>query len=194
MQNFHIRCITQEELALPLHWAKEEGWQPAIDDARHFYAADPHGFFMGFLNDEPIGCISAVAYNEHYGFLGLYIVRPEFRHQGFGIALWNHAMQYLGNRNIGLDGVIEQQSNYQKSGFKTAYRHLRFQTVGTGEHTHSPNVVDLSTIPFAQVLAYDIFPVPRPVFLQSWLNQPHGKALGIMNNQQLVVYGVIRAL
>lgn len=48
MQNFHIRCINYEELAIPLRWAKEEGWQPALDDAKHFYAADPNGFFYGF--------------------------------------------------------------------------------------------------------------------------------------------------
>ena len=193
MQNFHIRCINQEELAIPLQWAKEEGWQPAIDDARHFYTADPTGFFIGFLNDEPIGCISAVAYDAHYGFIGLYIVRPEFRHQGFGLALWNTAIEYLGDRNMGLDGVIAQQSNYQKSGFKIAYRHLRFQTEGTGENTHDPDIVPLSDIPFAQVLAYDQFPVPRPVFLQSWIQQQYGTALGIMNDGQLVAYGVIRA-
>lgn len=193
MQNFHIRCIDQEDTQLLLEWAKEEGWQPGIDDAVHFYATDPNGFFIGFLNDKPIGCISAVAYDEYYGFIGLYIVLPEYRHQGFGISLWNTAMQYLQGRNIGLDGVIEQQSNYQKSGFKTAYRHLRFQTVGTGASLYHANVVALSTIPFAQVLAYDIFPVPRPVFLQSWIKQKHGTALGIMNDGQLVAYGIIRA-
>jgi ribosomal protein S18 acetylase RimI-like enzyme len=193
MQNFHIRCINQQELAIPLSWAKQEGWQPAIDDASHFYAADPQGFFMGFLGDEPIGSISAVAYDDSYGFIGLYIVRPEFRHQGFGVALWNTAIQRLQGRNMGLDGVIEQQSNYQKSGFKIAYRHLRFQTAGTGEQSYHSDIVALSDLPLAQVLAYDIFPVPRPVFLQSWLNQKHGTALGIVHHQQLVAYGVIRA-
>lgn len=193
MQNFHIRCINHEELAIPLGWAKEEGWQPALDDAKHFYAADPNGFFMGFLNDEPIACISAVAYDDSYGFIHLYIVRPEFRHQGFGVALWNRAMQRLQGRNIGLDGVIAQQSNYQKSEFKTAYRHLRFQTLGTGKTVFHPDIVALSTVPFAEILAYDVFPVPRPVFLQSWLQQKHGMALGVIHNNQLVAYGVIRA-
>lgn len=193
MQNFHIRCINQQELAIPLSWAQAEGWQPGIDDARHFYATDPQGFFMGFLDDEPIACISAVAYDETYGFIGLYIVRPEFRHQGFGIALWNTAMQRLQGRNIGLDGVVAQQSNYQKSGFEIAHRHLRFQTSGTGKTSGHPDIINLSELPFEQVLAYDIFPVPRPVFLQSWLKQKYGTALGIVHNQQLVGYGVIRA-
>lgn len=193
MKNFHIRCINQKELTIPLQWAEEEGWRPGIDDASHYYPVDPQGFFMGFLDDKPIGCISGVAYNDSYGFLGLYIVRPEFRHQGFGMALWNTAMQHLQGRNIGLDGVIEQQDNYQKSGFKIAYRHLRFQTFGTGVAKFEPDIVSLSRLPFAQVLAYDVFPVARPVFLQSWLQQKHGVALGIVHKEKLLAYGVIRA-
>jgi GNAT superfamily N-acetyltransferase len=193
MKNFYIRCISDRELAIPFQWAEREGWQPGLDDASHYYSVDPQGFFMGFLNNEPIGCISGVAYDDSYGFIGLYLVRPEFRHQGFGMALWNRAIQHLQGRNIGLDGVVAQQSNYQKSGFKIAYRHLRLQTVGTGIARHNPEILSLSEIPFAQVLAYDIFPVARPVFLRSWINQKYGAALGIVENQKLVASGVIRA-
>ena len=34
---------------------------------------------MGWLGDEPVACISVVAYGDAYGFLGFYICRPEFR-------------------------------------------------------------------------------------------------------------------
>ncbi|AFY74199.1 acetyltransferase [Synechococcus sp. PCC 7502] len=197
MQDFHIRSITHQELVIPLQWAEQEGWKPGIDDANHYYPVDPQGFFMGFWDGEPVGCISGVAYDHSYGFIGFYIVQPEFRHQGFGIALWHRAMEYLQGkhqeRNIGLDGVIAQQSNYQKSGFKIAYRHLRFQTLGTGGISKNPNLVSLSELPLSQVLACDIFPVPRPKFWQSWIKQKYGTALGIIQNQELVAHGVIRA-
>ena len=55
--------------------------------------------------------ISAVRYPEDFGFIGLYIVVPEQRGRGYGIQLWNAAMQRLAGCNIGLDGVIEQQEN-----------------------------------------------------------------------------------
>ena len=61
MKNFHIRCIGDRELAIPFQWAEQEGWQPGLDDASHYYSVDPQGFFMGFLNNEPMGCISGVA-------------------------------------------------------------------------------------------------------------------------------------
>ena len=193
MKNYHIRSINLEELKTPFIWAEREGWHPGINDAGHYYPTDSQGFFMGYLGDEPIGSISAVAYDNSFGFIGLYIVRPEFRHQGYGIALWNTAMQYLQDRNIGLDGAIAEQNNYLKSGFKFAYRNLRFQARGTGQKLEHPGLISLSAIPFAQVLAYDCFPVPRPVFLKSWIKQRQGNALAMVVNQQLVGFGVIRA-
>ncbi len=48
------------------------------------------------LNNELIGCISAIAYDNAYGFIGFYIVVPEYRGKGFGLQLWNYSMNYLG--------------------------------------------------------------------------------------------------
>ena len=50
--------------------------------------------------------MSAVAYGDGFGFIGLYIVKPEFRGKGLGMRLWEAGMAYLGDRNIGLDGVV----------------------------------------------------------------------------------------
>ncbi|MGL4377132.1 MAG: GNAT family N-acetyltransferase, partial [Microcoleaceae cyanobacterium] len=91
-----IRRMTIAELNLALDWAAEEGWNPGYYDAESFYQTDPQGFFMGYLNDEPIASISAVAYDSSFGFMGLYIVRPSFRGQGWGLKLWQAAIEYLG--------------------------------------------------------------------------------------------------
>ncbi len=181
------------EVELALDWAEKEGWNPGIHDADCFYSTDPHGFFIGELNGEPIGCISAVAYNDYFGFLGLYIVKPEFRGKGFGIRLWESALTYLGNRNIGLDGVIAQQENYEKSGFRLVYRNTRYE--GIGEDYASKHVIDLVDVPFDNLVDYDavLFSAPRSKFLKLWINQADGAALGFLNNDKLAGYGVIRA-
>ena len=38
--------------------------------------------------------MSAVRYGERFGFLGLYIVKPQHRGKGFGIKLWRAAMEH----------------------------------------------------------------------------------------------------
>lgn len=68
------------------------------------------------------------------GFLGFYIVIPSRRRQKIGMALWRAGMQLLSScRNVGLDGVVEQQPNYRKSGFTYAYANVRYE--GRASHT-----------------------------------------------------------
>lgn len=188
-----IRSMSRTELDLAVNWAAEEGWNPGLYDAESFYQTEPNGFLIAYLNDEPIGSISAIAYNDQFGFIGFYIIKPEFRGQGWGFKLWQAALHYLGNqRNIGLDGVIAQQENYQKSGFKIAYRHIRYQGVGGG--IIPDQVVNLSEVSWEELLAYDTqhFPASRPTFLQHWIQQPESFGLAIKQQNQLKGYGMIR--
>jgi GNAT superfamily N-acetyltransferase len=186
--------MTRDQINIAIDWAASEGWNPGLYDASCFYAADPTGFLIGDLDHEPVATISAVKYGETFGFLGLYIVQPNYRRKGYGMQIWNAALQYLAGRNIGLDGVVAQQSNYQKSGFNLAYRNIRYETVSGGHPPTHAEIIDLSQVPFELVDAYDrpFFPETRSQFLQSWLNQPQSRALGILQDGTLAGYGMIR--
>jgi ribosomal protein S18 acetylase RimI-like enzyme len=188
-----VRKMTEADLALALEWAAAEGWNPGLHDAHCFYTADPEGFVLGERNGVPIGCVAAVRYGPGFGFLGLYIVKAEHRGQGFGLQLWRAALDHLGDRVIGLDGVVAQQENYRKSGFRLAFRNIRQK--GRGGGAAPPGLTDLATVPIEEVLRYDetAFPTPRAEFLKSWLGQPQAVALGVVDGRRLKGYGVLRA-
>ena len=190
--DFLVRTMTPSEVELSLEWASSEGWNPGKHDARCFRAADPDGFFIGILRGEPVGCISAVAYDERFGFIGLYLVKPQFRGMGFGMRIWRHGMTYLGSRNVGLDGVVAQQANYKKSGFRLAYRNVRFQGVVGG--LASAHVSSISGLPFDQLVDYDqrFFAARRASFLKEWINQADAIALAVVHNARITGYGVLR--
>lgn len=191
---FTVRAMTRDELSVPVEWAAAEGWNPGLHDAGSFYAADPGGFLLGLLGDEPVASISVVKYSSSFGFLGFYIVRPEYRGRGYGMQIWRAGLDSLSGRNIGLDGVVAQQENYKKSGFVWAYANVRYQGVATGESAKGQAIVDLKKLPFEQVRAYDasFFPADRAVFLEHWIKQPGSVALGLVTDSQLTGYGVIR--
>jgi ribosomal protein S18 acetylase RimI-like enzyme len=196
MQNhrFIIRTMTRQEIDLAIDWAAVEGWNPGLDDADCFYAADPDGFMIGLLDEEPIAALSTVRYGETFAFIGFYLVRPDYRGQGYGLQLWKAGLAHLQGRTIGLDGVLAQQDNYRRSGFQLAYRNIRYQGSGGGPVPGGVDIVPLSAFILDAIYAYDqpFFPDDRRRFLQCWIAQPHRTALGIQRQGQLVAYGVLR--
>ncbi|MGF1681351.1 GNAT family N-acetyltransferase [Photobacterium minamisatsumaniensis] len=194
--NYHIKTMSKNDLLLAIDWAAQEGWNPGLYDIESFYAADPSGFLMGYLDDEPIASISVVKYDKSYGFLGFYIVKPEHRGKGYGLALWKAGLIYLEGCNIGLDGVVEQQANYRQSGFDYAYGNIRYEGIGGGStpDIKDGDIVSLTDLPFEVVERYDCdyFPTKRTAFLKSWLDQTGSVALGVKQHGELVGYGVMR--
>ena len=192
---YTIRAMTRQEVDIAIDWAAAEGWNPGLNDANCFYIADPDGLLIGLLGDEPIATVSIVKYGNSFSFLGFYIVKPEYRGRGYGIQIWNAGLAEVSGRTVGLDGVVDQQSNYRKSGFSLAYRNIRYQGSGGGSCPSDSDIVRLSTIPFDEIYAYDkpFFPDDRMQFLKCWINQPGSAALGILQNRTIAGYGVLRA-
>lgn len=194
MSRFIVRPMTRAELELGIDWAAAEGWNPGLHDGDSFFAADPGGFLVGLLDDEPIGMISAVKYGRGFGFIGFYIVRPAYRGRGHGLALWQAAVQALRGRLVGLDGVVAQQDNYRRSGFVLAYNNVRYEGVPERAGASDPAIVPLAQVPIEQLLRYDadFFPDERTTFLRCWIAQRGSTALGAVHEGRLAGYGVIR--
>ena len=57
------RCRSRQR---SLDWAATEGWNPGLDDAAAFQAADPDGFLGAFVDGEMVAGISAVAYDDRF--------------------------------------------------------------------------------------------------------------------------------
>lgn len=192
--NFAIKVATREEINIAIEWAANEGWNPGHHDAACYYTTDPNGFLIGFLGNQPIATISAIKYGTSFGFLGFYIVAPAYRGMGYGLQIWNAGLKQLAGRNIGLDGVIAQQENYKKSGFKLAYRNIRYEGFFDDQTIDQSEIINLKNLPFKTINSYDqpFFPTNRSAFIKSWINQPQCTALGIIREGKLVGYGVIR--
>jgi len=190
--NYLVRRMTRQDLDVAVEWAAAEGWNPGLGDADRFFAADPNGFLIGLLDGKPVASLSAVAYDATFGFLGFYIVKPELRGCGYGIKVWQAAMDYLGDRNVGLDGVLAQQRNYEKSGFVAAYHNVRHEGVGGGETPKG--LVKLSAVKFDELLEYDapLFGTGRAAFLRGWIDQPGATTAAKLKDGKLAGYSVMR--
>ncbi|WP_127105189.1 GNAT family N-acetyltransferase [Pararhodobacter zhoushanensis] len=163
-----IRAMTPEDLDLVLTWAADEGWNPGLDDAKAFHAADPTGFLIKEIAGEPVAAISVVNHDPGFAFLGLYLCKPAFRGRGHGIEVWRAGIAHAGTRSIGLDGVPDQQDNYARSGFVKTGATIRYEghiTPIADPRIHPASPDDLDALVAFDTLACGI---TRTAFATGW--------------------------
>ena len=164
-----MRRATGPEIAQMLDWAAAEGWNPGLDDAAAFAAADPDGFFVAEVDGAPVAAISVVNHSDSFAFLGLYLCQPAHRGRGIGYALWHHALAHASDRTVGLDGVAAQQENYARSGFVRAGAPTRFEGPCGTPDTSGIRPVAPSDLEALAALDRTANGFGRPRFLNTWL-------------------------
>ncbi len=197
--NLSISPLTRDEFDTAIEWAAVEGWNPGLHDADVFWQTDPEGYLGTHLNGELVATGSIVSYAGNFGFMGFFIVRPDLRGQQIGTQLWFHRRDTLLARlkpgaAIGMDGVFDMQDWYAKGGFQFSHRNLRMQGVGKAANSIASEIVPLSEVPFDSIQTYDqiCFGFDRATFLKSWVNLPDSTALGLVCDEELSGFGVIR--
>ncbi len=198
MPDYVIRALTADELQTAVDWAGQEGWNPGLHDAVCFRSSDPEGFKGGFLDGQMIASASAVNYDDAYAFLGFYIVRPEYRGSGYGLQVAEAVKAHCQDRNMGMDGVVEQQDNYRKFGFELAYDNYRFAGTIGGILDALGRVEDTRVRPINALTddlkSYDrgLFPAARDTFLKGWLGAPSHVSRVFEENGQVKGYATLR--
>lgn len=187
-----VRKMELAEVEIASYLAYKEGWNPGLNDGLVFYNTDENGYFIAEIDERVVGCISAVKYNEEFGFIGFYIVDNEYRKSPAGTMLALAALKYLQGCNIGMDGVLARVQNYSNLGFKLAYKNMRYEGIGNN-YKYSDKIFHSNVIEFEEILDYDTkcFPVKREIFLKGWLNMINSYSC-VYFDDAVKGYGVIR--
>ena len=168
-----IRNMTRTEVDELVAWAAREGWNPGLHDAELFWATDPEAFIAADLDGELIGGGAITSYNGEFGFMGFFIVRPEFRGRGFGNTLWHARRERLLERlrparASGWTASLRCRTTMPRAGSSsptaTCVFASRSRSRRTARRTTAVTSSRWPTVPFDQVLDYDrtCFPAPAP--------------------------------
>lgn len=191
-----IRRLKSHEFANAVEWAANEGWNPGVADAEVFFNTDAEGFWGAFDKQGLAAVISAVQYSSDFGFVGFYICRPDRRGTGLGYKLWQTVLEDSVLKTIGLDGVVDQQDNYRKSGFEFAHRNVRYGGVVEANSPTPDDLITLETHDIAIVDAFEqtcrLFAESRINFLRGWIGNQRHTALALKGPMGIRGYGVIR--
>jgi ribosomal-protein-alanine N-acetyltransferase len=197
-----IRLFRQEDIPVITSWARDEGFAPGVGDVAIYHHSDRQGLWVGWLGTTPVGCIAGVRYNDAYGFIGLFLVAPDQRGKGYGVQLWQRALQHLANLPcIGLEAAPDRIHDYAGWGFQPASTTTRWRRIGdsaaragsSGSDRSGP--VSIATegqrllllqgadIPQTAVQIFDASreASPRPHFLSQWLGHPSGTVVALVD-------------
>ncbi|QHQ35254.1 GNAT family N-acetyltransferase [Algicella marina] len=181
-----IRVMTLADMETVLGWAQDEGWNPGLEDAAAYLAADPSGFLVNEQAGRPVAAVSVVNHTDNFAFLGLYLCHPEYRGRGFGYETWLAGLEHAGDRTIGLDGVPAQQANYRKSGFDMSGKTFRY------EGRIPPIRCDAITPPRdkeSNLLVHryeEAFGYSMPTFLTHWFSDTKNRRTFILRDGSLL--------
>ncbi len=187
-----IRPLQSADIPTITGWARQEGFAPGVGDVAIYRQTDRQGLWVGWLGDEPVGCIAGVRYNASYGFIGLFLVVPPQRGRGYGLQLWRHALQHLADVPcIGLEAAPDRIDDYAGWGFAPASPTSRWQRLPSAGApapvSAAPEppwcLLEGGAIPAAAVQRFDAErePSPRPHFLRQWLRHPAGTVLALVD-------------
>ena len=106
--------MSREEAEFAVEMAAAEGWNPGIHDGELFYEADPEGFFIAEIAGKPLAVLLLLHMMILLVFLAFMWLNLNSARTGIGMKLTEKCLEHLGERNIGLDGVVENEKKYQK--------------------------------------------------------------------------------
>ena len=193
-----IEKLTFTELETLVDWARQEGWNPGPFDAEVFWATDPEAFWGFRKEGELIAGGALVSYDGLFGFMGLFIVHPDYRSRGLGRNLWYQRRDCLLSRlnegaSIGMDGVLAMQPFYAEGGFEIAFRDERHEKTGCHFEMDS-NISRIQSDDLDQILTYDThcFGFPRAQFMKPWLLLPDTHAFKYVSDSEIRGFSVLR--
>ena len=118
-----IRVMTESDVAFGMALKSAAGWNQVESDWVRFLRCEPEGCFVAEWEGEAAGTATALTYGDRFGWVGMVLVREDFRRRGIGRALLQRAIAHVEARcaTVKLDATAEGKRLYDTMGFGDEY-------------------------------------------------------------------------
>lgn len=116
--------MTTEDIPEAMRLKDATGWNQTAADWARFLSATPEGCFVAEYHGNVIGTSATIIYEERFGWIGMVIVAEQYRGQGIGTSLLEHAIRFLDSQGVPtmkLDATPQGRPLYEKFGFINEY-------------------------------------------------------------------------
>ncbi len=119
-----FRLMTPADIPAGMMLKEFAGWNQAPADWECFLRGSPGGCFVAEVDGRVVGTATTIIYEGRFAWIGMVLVHPEYRHQGIGTRLLEHAIEHLRARGVltlKLDATPQGKPIYEKLGFIAEY-------------------------------------------------------------------------
>jgi GNAT superfamily N-acetyltransferase len=120
----HLRTMTNSDIPAGLRLKEIAGWNQTAKDWKRFLEASAEGCFVAELDGQVRGTATTISFENHFAWVGMVLVDPEYRSRGIGTKLLERAIKHLDDSEIPtikLDATPQGKPLYEKLGFVSEY-------------------------------------------------------------------------
>lgn len=125
-----FRQMLTTDIAVGLELCRASGWNQLSRDWEFFLELSPADCRVAVKNNQVVGTVTTVSYQDRFSWIGMVLVDPAERRQGIGTRLLREAIDLLSRQKlIGLDATPAGREVYLKLGFADQSRLRRMEAV-----------------------------------------------------------------
>lgn len=205
---FQVKVMSVKDYRFAVDLANTMGWGVEVDDFRFNQFLEPEGCLVLFDGLVPVGLATCVSFGKG-GWFGNFVIRPDYRGQGGGRLLLEHAIGYLqgkGVESIGLYAYPYLEEFYSKFGFKADLELTVMHNTGLQINTNNNNndndddgCVAVSKVEgcldFSDLLRFDrrFFGVDRSQLLRNIIQERGNRCCYVAKkSKEIVGYGLAK--
>ncbi len=122
MNDITVRRMGPEDVKEAMEIKSEEGWNQTENDWKFLIRHNPQACLVAVSDRQIVGTVTAMRYHTQLAWIGMMLVRKEYRGQGIGQLLMRHILQRLTNMTaVKLDATPAGRQVYVKLGFLDEY-------------------------------------------------------------------------
>jgi len=117
---FEIRNLREADLPEALQLAAAAGWNQTEEDWKRILGLSPEGCFGAFAGARLVGTITTMTYGREAAWIGMMLVKEEYRRRGIGKRLMQASLEFCAARGIDtikLDATPAGLPLYESFGF-----------------------------------------------------------------------------
>ncbi len=132
---FTVKTLTKKDFAFAVDLANTMDWKMAVEDFEFMTSLEPKGCFLLVDGTQRVGIATCISYGK-LGWFGNLVVQKDYRGQGAGSLLVQHAISYLqtqGVESIGLYCEPPLTRFYSNLGFRADEEFVYFYGENDGD-------------------------------------------------------------